>query len=229
MKKLKMLVIAPHPDDSILGAGGTMARFTNSGGEVTVLTIAAHQPPLFSENEFRLTIEEAQKAHSLIGVKESIFQNIPALSVDKLDHCELNKIISDVILKVCPDIFLMPYLDRNIDHVAIFKSAMVSSRPNLSRKGLSIVAAYETLSSTYFNAPYIEPNFTPNWIVDISDFIDIKIDSLRCCESQIGPIPHPRSCEALRALALVRGSQAGMNYGEGFHIIRMTYLPECLS
>jgi LmbE family N-acetylglucosaminyl deacetylase len=226
MNILKMLVIAPHPDDSILGAGGTMVRFVKSGGEVIVLTIAADQPPLYSEDEFHLTVKEAQKAHSLIGVKESIFQNIPTLFVNKLDHHELNKIILDVLRQVCPDILLIPFIDRNIDHSTIFKSSMVSSRPDASRKAISIVAAYEVVSSTPMNAPHIEPNFTPNWIVDISNFIDVKIEALKCCESQIGPIPHPRSCEAVRALALYRGSQAGMAYGEGYHIIRMTLLPE---
>jgi len=226
MNNLKMLVIAPHPDDSILGAGGTMARFVKSGGEITVLTIAAHQPPLFSEDVFHLTIKEAQKALSLIGVKNSIFQNIPALSVDKLEHHELNKIISDVLLKVCPDILLIPYLDRNIDHSVIFQSAMVSSRAIGSKNGISIIAAYEILSSTHSNAPHVEPNFTPNWVVDISEFMDSKMEALSCCESQLGKFPHPRSREASQALALFRGSQVGIAYGEGYHIIRMTMLPE---
>jgi N-acetylglucosamine malate deacetylase 1 len=226
MGNLKMLVIAPHPDDSILGAGGTMVRFIKNGGDVTVLTIAAHKPPLFSEELFHKTIEEAQKALSLIGVKESIFKNIPALFVNKLETHELNELILEVIQRISPDILLIPYLDRNIDHSVIFKSAMVSSRPSSTQKEISIIAAYEILSSTHFNAPYIEPNFMPNWVIDISDYIENKIDALRCCESQFGNMPHPRSYEASKALALFRGSQAGMAYGEGFYIIRMTILPE---
>lgn len=221
-----MLVIAPHPDDSVLGVGGTMTRFVKSGGEVTVLTIAAHMPPLYSEEVFHLTLEEAQKAHSIIGAKESIFLNIPALSVAQVAHHELNLSISNVLQRVCPNVLMMPYFDRNIDHRAVFESGMVASRPFLSSKNIAVVAAYEILSSTYYNAPYIEPNFTPNWTVDISDFIDTKIEAVKCCSSQIMPIPHARSCEALRALALFRGSQAGMAYGEGFYIIRMTAPPE---
>lgn len=229
MGNLKMLVVAPHPDDSILGAGGTMVRFIKNGGEVTVLTIAAHRPPLFSEEVFLKTIDEAQKALSLIGVKESIFKNIPALSVNKLETFELNKMLSDIIQSISPDILLIPFIDRNIDHSVIFKSAMVSSRPDSTKKGISIIAAYEILSSTHFNAPFIEPTFIPNWVVDISDYIENKIDALRCCESQLGNMPHPRSYEASKALALFRGSQAGMAYGEGFYIIRMTMLPEILN
>lgn len=228
MKNLKMLVVAPHPDDSILGVGGTMIRFIKNGGEVTVLTIAAHKPPMFSEEVFHQTINEAKKAFSLIGVKESIFKNIPALAVNKLEHYELNEIISEVIERISPEILLIPFVDRHLDHSTIFKSSMVAGRPNSITKGPSIVAAYEILSSTHFNAPYIEPNFSPNWIVDISEYIDNKIDALRCCESQLGNIPHPRSYEASKALALFRGSQAGMAYGEGFYIVRMTSFPENL-
>jgi len=81
--------------------------------------------------------------------------------------------------------------------------------------------AYEVLSSTYYNAPHLEPNFTPNWIVDINDCIDTKIEALKCFSRQIDEIPHRRSTEAVKALALFRGSQTGVAFGEGFHILRM--------
>ena len=222
----KLLVISPHPDDSILGAGGTMARFVEAKGEVTVLTVAVHSPPLFSEEVQRLSLEEARKAHSIIGVTESICLNIPALSVAQLPQHELNKQILEVILKISPDVLLLPHLDRNTDHRAVFESAMVASRPFLSGKKIHIIASYEVLSSTYCNAPYIEPNFTSNWTVDISETISKKIKALKCYSSHIGPMPHPRSCKAVRSLAVFRGSQAGMKYGEDFYLIRMTVFPD---
>jgi LmbE family N-acetylglucosaminyl deacetylase len=222
-----MLVISPHPDDSVLGAGGAMARFVKNGGEVAVLTIAVHSPPLFSNETSDISVEEARKAHSIIGVKESIFLNMPALSLEKLPQHELARHISDVIDKVKPIIIMIPFPDRNSDHRAVFEAAMVASRPVSGRK-IPIIASYEILSSTYFNAPYIEPNFIPNWTIDIGDFIAAKIEALKCYSSHIGPIPHPRSCEALRALALFKGSQRGMEYGEDFYIIRMTVPPESL-
>jgi N-acetylglucosamine malate deacetylase 1 len=224
-----MLVIAPHPDDSILGAGGTMARFVSRNGRVVVLTIAAHRPPLYTDDVFRMTVEEAQNAHAVIGVSKSLFLNIPAQSLPKMDHHELNQAILQVLDQENPGIVLMPYFDRHCDHRAVFESAMVATRPTKGSGGIPVIAAYEVLSSTFNNAPHIEPNFTPNWIVEIGDFIDIKLKALQCCESQIGPIPHPRSCEAISALALFRGSQVGMTYGEGFHIIRMVAPPEMLT
>lgn len=225
----RMVVVSPHPDDSVLGAGGSMARFARSGGEVTVLTIAAHMPPLFSAEVCGLTLEEAEKAHALIGVKESIFLEIPALSVPAVPHPDLNRRIAEVLRRIQPHVILMPYLDRNVDHRAVFESVMVVSRPEPCGTGAPVVAAYEILSSTHYTAPHIEANFTPNWIVDIGSVMDLKLEAAACLSSQIGPVPHPRSCEALRALALFRGSQAGMTHGEGFHVIRMTTPPEALA
>jgi LmbE family N-acetylglucosaminyl deacetylase len=98
---------------------------------------------------------------------------------------------------------------------------MVATRPVRHGRGIRIVAAYETLSETHWNAPHIEPNFTPNWVVDITDFVDKKLAALRCYESQITPFPGPRSVEAVQALAVFRGTQAGFAHGEGLHIVRM--------
>jgi LmbE family N-acetylglucosaminyl deacetylase len=215
-------VVAPHPDDEILGVGGTMARFARAGGEVTVLTVAAHMPPLYTTEAHETTIAEAGKAHALVGVHESVFLNHPAVYLDQLSTPQLNGAIMEVVERVRPDVMLIPYYDRHVDHRLIFDAAMVASRPVGPGRGIKVVAAYETLSETHWNAPHLEPNFTPGWIVDITDFVDVKVQAMQCFESQIHPFPMPRSAEALRALALFRGSQAGFGYGEGFHVIRMT-------
>ena len=97
---------------------------------------------------------------------------------------------------------------------------MVATRPIGVGRGIEILAAYETLSETHWNAPHIEPNFTPNWVIDISDHIETKLKALKCYESQISDFPGPRSIEAIEALAKFRGTQAGFAYGEGMHIIR---------
>jgi N-acetylglucosamine malate deacetylase 1 len=107
----------------------------------------------------------------------------------------------------------------------IFDAVMVAVRPVGAGKHIQLVAAYETLSETHWNAPHLEPNFTPNWVVDITDTVDTKLAAMQCYASQVHPFPQPRSIEALKALALYRGSQAGFGYGEGFHIIRMTLSP----
>ena len=86
---------------------------------------------------------------------------------------------------------------------------------------INLVACYETLSETHWNAPYLEPNFTPNYVIGIDDFIDIKLDALRCFESQITESQGPRSISAVRSLSEFRGSQSGFRFGEAFFITRM--------
>jgi len=103
----------------------------------------------------------------------------------------------------------------------VFDSAMVATRPVGAGVDVHVLAAYETLSETHWNAPHIEPNFTPNWVVDISDFIEKKKKALSCYGSQIGEHPGPRTVETAVALATFRGTQAGFAYGEGLHMIRM--------
>jgi len=224
----RMLVIAPHPDDEILGVGGTMARFTQAGGELTVLTVAAHMPPLYPQSAHDQTVAEAHKAHAVVGAKDSVFLNHPAVYLGEVPIAEFNQGIMKVVADVKPHVLLIPYYDRHIDHRQIFDACMVVSRPVGVGKGIQLVAAYETLSETHWNAPHLEPNFTPNWVVDVTNTIDTKLEAMACYESQVHPFPEPRSIEALRALALYRGSQAGFGYGEGFHIIRMTTPPESL-
>ena len=117
---------------------------------------------------------------------------------------------------------LCPFPDRHIDHRLVFDSVMVATRPVGAGRAIEIVAAYETLSETHWNAPHIEPNFVPNWVVDITAEMPRKLEALRSAtRSQIPAFPGARSIEAADALARFRGTQAGFASGEGFHIIRM--------
>lgn len=225
MSKKRLLVISPHPDDAVLGAGGVMTRFIKYGGEVTVVTFSVHSPPLFSQETKNISLNEGEKAHAVLGIKNSIFLNYSALSLAKLEQQEINRKLQCIIEQVEPSILLLPFLDRNTDHRVLFESGMVSSRPTSNKMPL-VVASYEVLSSSYYNAPYIEPNFIPNWTIDISEFIELKIKAVACCETHIGAMPHPRSCEAVRSLAVFRGSQSGMKYGESFYLSRMTANPD---
>jgi len=223
----RMLVIAPHPDDEVLGAGGTIARFA-AAGVVTVATIAAHMPPLYTEELHQQTVAEAKKAHQRLGVKKSIFLDNPAVLLDRIELPEFNGMVSTIVAEAEPDVLLIPYYDRHVDHRRVFDACMVAARPIGAGRNIGLVAAYESLSETHWNAPHLEPNFTPNWNVDISDHIDAKLDAMRCYESQVRPFPASRSVEALRALALFRGSQAGMAYAEAYHLLRLSRAPESL-
>lgn len=217
----KLLVIAPHPDDEILGVGGTIAKYAKLGYQVTVLTVSGHRPPLYPEAAYQRTLDEARAAHAIVGVHASIFLGVPATMLGNEPVAELNGKIVNVVREVGPSIVLCPYPDRHVDHRYVFESTMVATRPVGHGRAIRIVAAYETLSETHWNAPHIEPNFTPSWVVDITDFVEQKLAALRCYESQISPFPGPRSVEAVQALSVFRGTQAGFAHGEGLHVVRM--------
>lgn len=219
--KKRILVVAPHPDDETLGVGGTVAKYSAQGNEVFVLMVSGHLPPIYSRKAYEETVSEAYLAFSVLGVEKSEFLEIPATMIGNQPLHELNARILKVVNDFNPHIVLCPYPDRHIDHRLVFDSVMVATRPVGVGIDIDIVAAYETLSETHWNAPHIEPNFTPNWVVDISDHISKKLNALKCYKSQISEFPGPRSIEAVEALAKFRGTQAGFGYGEGFHIVRM--------
>jgi LmbE family N-acetylglucosaminyl deacetylase len=217
----RILVVAPHPDDETLGAGGTIAKFTARGDEVAVLIISGHLPPLYSREQYETTVAESRDAFKILGVSRSWFLEVPATMIDDQPVSVLNGKVADVVAELQPHIVLCPYWDRHIDHRLVFDSVMVATRPVGVGRQIELVASYETLSETHWNAPQIEPNFVPNWVVDITAELPRKLDAARCYRSQIPAFPGARSIEAIDALARFRGTQAGFAAGEGFHIIRM--------
>ena len=220
MKK-RILVVAPHPDDETLGAGGTIAKYVEDGHRVSVLTVSGHLPPLYSRADYEKTVKEASKAFAILGVSKSWFLEIPATMIGEQPVGDLNKKVVEVLNELEPHIVLCPFPDRHIDHRVVFESVMVATRPVAIGRCIELLAAYETLSETHWNAPHMEPNFSPNWVVNVSLQIDKKINALECYESQIPPFPGSRSLDAVKALAMFRGTQAGFAYGEAFQVIRM--------
>ena len=218
----RVLVIAPHPDDDILGVGGFLKKLSNSGCKISVITISGHLPPLYSKEVFPNTVKEAKRAHLLVGVSDSEYWKIPATKIGDISIDEFNAKFEKVIKDFKPSLVLCPFPDRHIDHRLVFDAVMVATRPVGAGVNIKLLAAYETLSETHWNAPQIEANFVPNWVVDITNTIDDKKQALACFESQITPFPGPRSIEAAEGLAKFRGTQAGFAYGEGLQIIRMT-------
>jgi len=217
----RVLIIAPHPDDETLGAGGTAAKFLSQGHQVTVLIVCGHLPPLFEVADYNKTVSEAREAFNILGISDYRFLGIPATLVGNEPIHVFNEKIAAVVREIRPQTVLMPYPDRHVDHRAVFEGAMVATRPVGVGREIEVLAAYETLSETHWNAAHIEPNFVPNWVVDISDFMDQKLRALACYRSQIPDFPGSRSVGAVEALAKFRGTQAGFAFGEAFHIIRM--------
>ena len=216
----RVLVVAPHPDDEVLGAGGTIARLADEGAEVSVVIVTKGCPPHFSEETVRRGREEARAAHRVLGVQETILLDFPAAGLDLVPHRELNAALGAVMHDVRPETLFLPFGgDIHLDHQRIFLSALVAARPNGASTPRAIYA-YETLSETNWNAPYLSPVFSPNVFMDIGAHLERKIAAMRCFASQLRAFPHERSIEALRALATLRGSTVGASAAEAFVLVR---------
>jgi len=211
-------IIAPHPDDEVLGLGGTIRRMFSLGIQTHLLVVSGHLPPLYSRNIFEKTKEECNLASKILGISSVSFLEIPATNINQFPVAELNKKIIDFITKAKPTTVFIPFPDRHIDHKLIFEASMVCTRP-VGNSYPRLVLSYETLSETDWNAPYIEPFFIPELFVDIKDTFQYKINAMKLYKSQLKNSPS-RSIEAIEALASYRGSQNGFKYAEGFKVIR---------
>lgn len=214
----KTLIIAPHLDDETLAVGGTIKKLTDNKIDVCVLIIGGHLPPLYLESDYLKTKSESVQAMKLLNVKKTFYLDIPATEFHKDYYQSINTQIKKIIDKIKPNTVFMPYPDRHIDHRTIFDCAMVNTRP----KGIhypKIILAYETLSETHWNAAGIEPNFNPDFYINIDETIGTKINALKKYKSQIIGNPS-RSTSAIKALAKFRGSQNGCDYAEAFKLIR---------
>lgn len=213
-----VLIIAPHPDDETLGVGGTIKKLKKLNTKISLLVVGGHLPPLYSLNEYKKTENECKKASKILGIKKIYFLKKIATKFNEEPISEFNESISKIINLINPDAIFIPFPDRHIDHRLVFDACMVCTRPKNKSK-LKMVLAYETLSETHWNAPYIEPNFNPDFFINIETTIKDKIKALKCYQSQIKG-NQSRSLKAVEALAKFRGSQNGCKYAEGFKLIR---------
>jgi LmbE family N-acetylglucosaminyl deacetylase len=225
---LKILVIAPHADDETLGMGGALARFADEGHDLTVAVVTGHgqrEPhPIWPPGLWDRVRGEARRAMEVLGVGELLFEEVPAARVAEQPGWRLNRVTGALVERVAPDVLYVPFpFDLHKDHREVFHSLSVAWRPS-SATGRKIreVYCYEVQSETHWNAPYVEQGFLPNCWVDVSDYLEKKLEAAACYESQIRPAPDARSIEALRALAVWRGSQIGVAAAEAFVALRLT-------
>jgi LmbE family N-acetylglucosaminyl deacetylase len=216
----RTLVIAPHPDDEILGAGGTIARLANGGQDVFVAVVTTGQEPEFTADAVKTVKKEAALAHDQLGVTRTYWLDQPAAHLFETPHVVLNDAIGAVVAEVKPKTMIIPFVgDVHVDHQLTFLSSMVSARPH-QQKFPTTILAYETMSETNWNAPYLTPGFIPNIFVDIEKTLSKKLEAMRLFQSQLRESPHERSLAALRALATVRGATIHRHAAEAFVMIR---------
>lgn len=220
----KVLVIAPHADDEVLGCGATMARACTNGDEVFVLictNASVGAPELFSAELIKQIRTEAVTAHRLIGVKETFFLEFPAPALDQFPRYKMSNEISAIIKKIGADTVYIPHRgDCHKDHTIIHECAMVACRP-LANCSVKHVYAYETLSETEWGEPVAADFFVPvKYITFTNEEFQKKLDAMSCFKSQLYPFPASRSLEAIEALAKYRGCTVSAERAEAFEVLR---------
>jgi LmbE family N-acetylglucosaminyl deacetylase len=218
----KVIVIAPHADDEILGCGGTIAKHIDELDDVFVIiatNASIGAPELFSRNSVNETRLEAINAHKFLGIKETFFLEFPAPALNAFPEFKISLALGEIFQKIQPTHLYLPHPgDLHQDHKAIYRAGIVAARP-LGDMILRNIYIYETLSETEW-APMNEVGFRPNCFVDISRFFDKKIGAMNWYKSQLKDFPHSRSIKTIEALATLRGSTVGINRAEAFYIER---------
>ena len=218
-----VLVIAPHPDDEVLGVGGTIARLTEKGREVHVCIATRGRAKRFGRDQVETVKAEAAAAHDILGIHQTHWLDHAAAELDTEPHGALNRSLADLVCRIGARVLFLPHPgDIHLDHQLVFLSAMVASRP-AQQEYPAAIYVYETLSETNWNAPYLTPPFTPNTFVDIGDTLQTKLDAFAAFASQVRASPAERSVDALRALATLRGATVHRKAAEGFVAVRQCY------
>lgn len=219
----RVLIIAPHADDEVLGVGGTMARLAAEGATLQVVVVTRGMLPLFDDDGVRRVRMEALEAHRILGVEQTRFLDFPAANLDTVPQYQINLRLTEICAEIRPNIVFIPFNgDIHLDHQLVFQSALVAVRPRGQFEKIKILC-YETLSETNWNAAHITPSFIPNTYINIEHYLDVKLNAMSQYSSQIKPFPHERSLETLRALAALRGSTVGCRAAEAFLLIRDSF------
>lgn len=216
---MKILVIAPHPDDEVLGVGGTIAKHAKSGDEVYLCVVTKAYTPDWSEKFIENREKEVSKVNKILGIKKTYFLDFPTVKLDTVPQKELNDRIAECVKKVKPEIIYAPHKgDINLDHQLVFDATMVATRPAPAR--VRKILSYETPSETDWAPPFKGIAFTPNVYVDITDTLKVKLKAISVYKTELRKFPHPRSMKLLSALAKKRGAEAGLKAAEAFMLIR---------
>lgn len=219
----RVAVVAPHPDDEVLGCGGTIARLSAFGAEVHVVIVTKGQEPAFSAAYMDQVMEEAERAHRRLGVACTHRLDLPAAALDALPAADVNGPLGECLSDIGPDTLFVPFIgDLHADHQIVFTSSLVWSRPR-SENAPSRIYAYETLSETNWYAPGLTAAFVPDYFVDIGDHLESKLASFAMFKSQLKEFPDERSLETITALATLRGSTVFCTAAEAFKIIRQVW------
>ena len=221
-----VLVVAAHPDDEVLGCWGTMARLVQEGREVYIAILGEGATSRYQERDqadrskVEVLLDNSQQVADMIGASQVLNYGLPDNRFDTLSLLDVVKIVEKLIVEIEPAVIYTHHPgDLNIDHGVVFRATLTATRP-VSGCPVRDLFAFEIPSSTEWSFNTYQPEFRPNVFVDITDSMEMKVKSMQTYKSESRHFPHPRSPEALLAIASHWGSVVGVKQAEPFELIR---------
>ncbi len=229
MNNKKIHIIAAHTDDEVLGAGGTASELIKKGYEIYITILGKPIEGKYNLKKTKKEIEEIKKktkiveesikkVKKIIGIKKISVHNLPNCQYDSIKQLQITQLIEKDMREFDASIILTHHPgDSNTDHGMVFKSAVIATR-SLPNSKISKVLLFEIPSSTTYNRT--DNQFKPDTYIEISEkSLNKKIQAMEAYSTESAKYPHPRSKEALKALAMLRGSEAGIKYAEAFQTL----------
>lgn len=223
---MKILIIVAHPDDEVLGCGGTIARLASEGKHVFIailgegITSRAERREMSDQKQIKVLHKQSKKVVHLLGAKDLFLQHFPDNRFDTVPLLEIAKTIEDLISNLKPEVIYTHHGgDLNIDHVVVNRAVLTATRP-MKDQWVREIYAFEIPSSTDWAFHQFEPHFRPNVFMEISKTLKIKLKAMRLYKTEIRAFPHPRSPEVIQAIARRWGGLAGCEAAEAFELIR---------
>lgn len=221
----RILIVAAHPDDEVLGCGATVARLVKEGFVAFTLILGEGVTSRDKtrdikkrENELTGLKKQILKANAVLGVKDSFIYNFPDNRFDTVSLLDIVKVVENIIEKVKPVIIFTHYgKDLNIDHKITYQAVLTAARP-LPGVSVQEIYSFEIPSSTEYNYP---STFSPNVFFDISNAFPLKIKAMECYSTELRKSPHPRSQEGMKLYARYWGMRIGLPYAEPMMSVRV--------
>lgn len=216
-----IVIVSAHPDDEVLGAGGTILKHADAGDHIYwVIVTEINETIGFTAERVRSRQDEIVEAGRRLGVRKTFYLGYPTMSLTSSSLLTLVPSISSVFQEVKPEIiYVMNRSDAHSDHRVVF-DAVAACTKSFRYPFIKRVLMYECISETEFAPALPEKVFMPNYFVDISAYLEEKLGIMGIYASELGDHPFPRSLDNIRALAHFRGASSGVLYAEAFQLLK---------
>lgn len=216
-----ILIFAAHPDDEVLGCGGTIAKLADMGADIHIIFFTdGVMSRIENEKTRQITLDTrrncAQMACDILGAKSVFFGDFPDNCMDTVPLLEITRLVEKFVVQYQPEMILTHHAgDVNIDHRRLHEAVVTACRPQ-HKHPVKTLLCFEVPSSTEWQLPGSAPIFAPNWFVNISETLDRKLAALEIYSAELRPWPHPRSQKGVEHLAHWRGATVGVDAAEAF-------------